>query len=111
MTLIMLIFISLGIVLAVVVWVLYQRELPVEPVAPASQVQSIFSPDRKLQAILRSRLEGTFQVEVRERRVAETESGPAESWTLVYGPAIVASQAEAVEIANQQVGNAPETEP
>ena len=93
-----------GVVAAVVVWFLSQQESAGERLAPVAQVQNIFSADRNLQAVIRERLDGTFQVEVRRRRVEESETGPVETWALVYGPAITGSLEEAVEIANQQVG-------
>jgi hypothetical protein len=104
MMLILLILIVTGIVVAIVIGYVYQREFLSKPL-PAEQVQNIFSPDRNLQAVIRSRLDGTFQVEVRRRRVEETDSGPSETWALVYGPVIVASMEEAADVANQQLGN------
>jgi hypothetical protein len=105
MLLLLIVFVALGVLLTIVVWFLYQREMSAEPLAPASQVQNIFSPDKNLQAVIRSRPDGAFQVEVRRRRVDDSpETGPVETWALVYGPAITSSLEEAVEIANQQVG-------
>jgi len=86
------------------IWFAYRHELSAKPLAPAIPVQNIFSPDRNLQAVIRGRLDGTFQVEVRRRRMEETDSGPSETWALVYGPAIVASIEEATDVANQQFG-------
>jgi hypothetical protein len=103
MMLILLILIVVGIVVAIVIGYVYQREFSTKPLAPAVQVENIFSPDHNLQAIIRGRLDGTFQVEVRRRRVEETDSGPSETWALVYGPAIVASMEEAANVANQQL--------
>lgn len=85
-------------------WLLYQREsTPVQPVVE-SATQKILSPDGNLRAEIRSRADGAFDVEVRRRRTEETDSGPSETWDLVYGPAIVASMEEAVDAANQQLG-------
>jgi hypothetical protein len=86
-------------------WLLYQRELAPPPVAPESAIQKILSPDGNLQAVIRNRPGGTFQVEVRRRRLEDSpDTGPVETWALVYGPAITSSLEEAVEIANQRVG-------
>jgi hypothetical protein len=104
MTLIFLILLVLGLVLVIVVWYLSQHESSAKPLAPALPVQNIFSHDRDLQAVIRGRLDGTFQVEVRRRRTEETDSDPSETWVLVYGPAIVASMEEAADVANQQLG-------
>ena len=87
------------------VWLLYQRELSSTPAIPASPVQNILSPDGNLQAVIRNRPDGTFQVEVRRRGQDDSpDTGLTETWTLVYGPAITDSLAEAVEIANERVG-------
>jgi hypothetical protein len=86
-------------------WVIYRRELAsVRPVAESS-VQKIFSPAGNLRAEIRNRPDGTFQVEIRRRRMEETDSGPSETWALVYGPAIVASMEEAADVANRQFEN------
>jgi hypothetical protein len=86
-------------------WLLYQRELSSMPAVPASPVQNILSPDGNLQAEIRNRPDGTFQVEVRRRKLDDSpDTSPVVTWILVYGPAITASLAEAVDIANQQVG-------
>lgn len=98
------ILIIVGIGVAIVVLYMNRHELSAQPLAPATPVQNIFSPDHNLQAVIRGRLDGTFQVEVRRRRVEETDSGPSETWALVYGPAIVASQEEATDLANAQLG-------
>ena len=85
-------------------WLLYQRELSATPAVPESTVQKILSSDGNLQAVIHSRPDGTFQVEVRHRRLDDSpDTGTTETWTLVYGPAITASLAEAVDIANQRM--------
>ena len=72
---------------------------------PESVVQKIFSPDGNLQALIRNRPDRTYQVEVRRRGQDDSpDTGIAETWTLVYGPAITSTFDEAVEIANQQMG-------
>jgi hypothetical protein len=109
--LVALMFASLLIALAFGAWLWYQRESSAEPLAPPSPVQNISSPDGKLQAVIRGRPEDTFQVEVRRLRVDETENGPRESWELIHGPVIIGTLEEAVEIANQQMGNGQETQP
>ena len=86
-------------------WLLYQRELSLTPAVPASPVQNILSPDGNLQTVIRNHPDGTFQVEVRRRGQDDSpDTGLTETWTLVSGPAITGSLAEAVEIANQRVG-------
>jgi len=94
-----------GVVVAVVVWFLSQQESGGERLASAARVQNIFSADRNLQAVIRERLDGTFQVEIRRRRLDDSpDTGPTETWTLVYGPVISSTLGEAVEIANQRMG-------
>ena len=72
---------------------------------PDSAVQKIFSPDGNLQAVIRNRADGTFQVEIgRCGQDDSPDTGLTETWSLINGPAITDSLAEAVEIANQRVG-------
>lgn len=105
MMLLLIILLFLGILAAIGIWLYYQSGLPAEPIAPASQVQNISSPDGNLQAVIRNRPEDTFQVEVRRRRLDDSpDTGPTETWTLVYGPAITSTLEEAMDIANKRIG-------
>jgi hypothetical protein len=98
--------------LAVGAWLIYQHASPTSPIAPESATQKISSPDGNLQATIHNRPDGTYKVEVRRRgQVDSPDTGVTETWTLVYGPAIIGTLEETVKIANQQMGAQQEAQP
>jgi hypothetical protein len=103
--LLVLLFVILLIAFGFGAWLVYRRESLTPPAPHENVAQKISSPDGNLQATISNRPDGTYQVEVRRREQDNSpDSGVTETWTLVYGPAIIGSLDEAVDIANQRVG-------